>query len=102
MMQIPGEEIIHEGINDVIEGRESINALLVSIGAPRLRRVGVEVPDATIEEPEHRLYFKLQETHGDAAHSKYNALIRRLVRLERSIKLGAWRTAGQDNSSKQY
>lgn len=88
MQQRPGEDIIQEGIKDLIEGRESINALLVSIGAPRLRRGGIKVPDSTIAEPEHRLYFKLRERHGDAAHSKYNALIRRLVSFERSIKCG--------------
>lgn len=83
----PGEEIIKDGINDPLNGRESLNALLVSIGAPRLRRAGIEVPDSTIDDPEHRLYFKLQDLHGDAAHSKYNSLIRRLVSFERSINL---------------
>jgi hypothetical protein len=82
----PGEEIITEGLADLDAGRESVNALLVSIGAPRLRRSGVSVPEVTFSNPEHRLYFKLRDAHGDAAHSKYNALIRRLVSFERSIK----------------
>jgi hypothetical protein len=30
------------------------------------------------------LYLLLAETHGDAAHSRYNALVRRLVRFERA------------------
>jgi hypothetical protein len=85
-MKRPGEEIIDEGIEDLNAGRESINALLVSIGAPRLRRSGISVPGSTFEDPEHRLYYMLRDIHGDAAHSKYNALIRRLVSFERSIR----------------
>lgn len=82
----PGEEIIDEGIADLKVGRESVNSLLVSIGAPRLRRSGITVPENTFENPEHRLYYMLRDIHGDAAHSKYNALVRRLVSFERSIK----------------
>lgn len=59
-------------------------ALLVSIGAPRLRRGGVAVPETTLDEPEHRLYFKLAEEGSDSAHSRYNALIRHLVSFERA------------------
>ena len=36
--------------------------------------------------PEHRLYDLLAATHGDGAHSQYNALIRRLVSFERAAE----------------
>ena len=82
----PGEDLINQGIKDLEGGDETINALLVSIGAPRLRRSGISVPNTIIPSPEHRLYLKLVETHGDGAHSQYNALIRRLVSFERAAE----------------
>jgi len=83
---LPGEEIIAEGIKDLAEGRETIPALLVSIGAPRLRRIGLNIPELTFSSPELRLYHKLRDLHADAAHSQYNALIRRLVSFERAAE----------------
>jgi len=63
-------------------------ALLVAIGAPRLTRLGVAGPE-TAQEPEHRLYTLLARTDGDAAHSRDNALIRRLVSFERAAESAA-------------
>lgn len=40
-------------------------------------------PD-TPDFPEDRLYARLAEEYGNGAHSKYNALIRRLVSFERA------------------
>ncbi|MFN0279063.1 MAG: hypothetical protein ACKVRN_10735 [Pyrinomonadaceae bacterium] len=37
-----GEEIIEQGIADLIDGNEIIPALLVSVGATRLRSAGVK------------------------------------------------------------
>jgi hypothetical protein len=34
---------------------------------------------------EHRLYELLSRTDSDSAHSRYNALIRRLVSFERAL-----------------
>jgi hypothetical protein len=34
--------------------------------------------------PEHRLYKLLSDQYGNAAHSRYNALVRRLVSYERA------------------
>lgn len=84
----PGEELIAQGLEDLAAGRETVPALLVSIGAPRLRLLGLPVPDTTIAHPEHRLYEKLRASDGDAAHSRYNALIRRLVSFERASECG--------------
>jgi hypothetical protein len=85
-MMKPGEDMIEEGIADLRAGRETIPALLVLIGAPRLRRLGLPIPEAAISSPEHRLYQKLSETDPNSAHSKYNALIRRLVSFERAAE----------------
>lgn len=85
MLQLPGQDLIDAGLEDLARGRESIPALLVSIGAPRLRRLGLEVP-SPVREPERRLYELLVHEYADAAHSRYNALIRRLVSFERTAE----------------
>jgi len=46
------------------------------------------VPES-VEDPEHRLYALLSRTEGDAAHSRFNALIRRLVSVERAAESAA-------------
>jgi hypothetical protein len=91
---LPGAELITEGLRDLAERRESDAALLVLIGATRLRRLGLDVPPPPMEWsapphdpfPEHRLYARLARTNADSAHSRYNALIRRLVSFERAAE----------------
>ena len=77
---------MERGIRDLAEGRETVASLLVSIGAPRLRRIGLKIPARTFDSPEHRLYRILSTSDPDAAHSRYNALIRRLVSFERAAE----------------
>ncbi len=83
--RLPGEDLVRRGVRDLAEGRETSESLLVSIGAGRLRSAGLEVP-AGLPDPEHRLYRLLARAHGDDAHSRYNALIRRLVSFERALE----------------
>lgn len=83
MSDLPGADLIDVGLRDLATGTESVPALLVAIGAPRLRRLGFAVP-ASIPDPERRLYALLQRDDPRAAHSRYNALIRRLVSFERA------------------
>ena len=83
---LPGYELVREGLADIDAGRETAAALLVMIGADRLRRAGVSVPDATVAHPEHRLYELLARGDSDSAHSRYNALIRQLVSFERAAE----------------
>jgi len=77
----PGANLIAAGLADLARGVESEAALLVSIGAPRLRALGVPV-ERPLPEPERRLYERLQDANPDGAHSSYNALIRHLVSVE--------------------
>lgn len=86
---LPGEEWIREGVDDLAHGRESVAALLVAVGAPRLRRAGIAVPRHGFDHAEHRLYELLARSHADSAHSRYNALIRRLVSFERACECGS-------------
>jgi len=81
---LPGGDLIEVGLIDIQEGRESIAALLVAVGAPRLRLLGVSLPDSLPTNPEHRLYDLLAKDEPNSAHSRYNALIRRLVSFERA------------------
>jgi hypothetical protein len=85
---LPGADLIRNGLADLEEGTESIPALLVLIGAPRLRRLGFEVSDSHFL-PEDRLYATLAEQDSDSAHSRYNALIRTLVSFERSAEMSS-------------
>jgi hypothetical protein len=82
---LPGEDLVRQGLDDLAGGRETPAALLVSIGAPRLRRVGLEVP-RPVPDADRRLYALLSSSHGDDAHSRYNALLRRLVSFERALE----------------
>ncbi|MGH9366388.1 MAG: hypothetical protein ACRD3M_01780 [Thermoanaerobaculia bacterium] len=85
---LPGGDLIRKGIADLATEVESAEALLVSIGAPRLRRAGLAIP-RTIPSPEHRLYDLLARSGEDSAHSRYNALLRRLVSFERAAECAA-------------
>ena len=84
MSGLPGSDLIEQGLCDLSEGRETAEALLVAISAPRLCRLGFDV--LTLESPEHRLYELLARDDPDGAHSRYNALIRRLVSFERAAE----------------
>jgi hypothetical protein len=81
---LPGGDLIARGLADLSRSAETIEALLVSIGAPRLRRLGLDVPIA-FPDPERRLYAALSREEPDSAHSRYNALVRRLVSFERAL-----------------
>lgn len=73
------------GLDELARGVRSAEALLVAVGAPRLRELGIEVPAHAHTAPEHALYDLLAERAGDAAHAQYNALIRRLVSFEHAL-----------------
>jgi hypothetical protein len=83
---LPGADLIEAGLQDLRAGHETIEALLVAIGAPRLRSIGLDLPEKLPENPEHRLYHLLAKDDSDSAHSRYNALIRRLVSYERAAE----------------
>ena len=39
--EFPGAELVEKGLADLAEGAETVESLLVSVGAPRLRDLGV-------------------------------------------------------------
>jgi hypothetical protein len=84
--ELPGAELVERGLRDLADGVESTAALVVAIGAPRLRELGWDVTHAW-SNPEHLLYKRLAAEFGsDEAHSRYNALVRLLVSFERAVE----------------
>ncbi len=83
---LPGGDLLAAGLEDLRCGVESVPALLAQIGAPRLRQLEIDVParHPSSPLPEHRLYELLAREHGDNAHSRYNALIHKLVSFTRA------------------
>jgi len=81
---LPGGDLIAEGLRDLGAHRQTAASMLVEIGAPKLRQLGIPVPVSAVL-PEHRLYAFLAIESPDNAHSRYNALVRRLVSFERAL-----------------
>lgn len=82
---LPGSDLVSEGLADLAAGRETESALLVAVAAPRLRALGIEVPAGGGDHPSHRLY-ELLTTRTDGAHSRYNALLARMVSFARAAE----------------
>lgn len=89
LRDLPGAELVEAGLRDLADGRETEAALLVLVGAPRLRALGLEIASSPFDRPEHRLYRLLQQSDADGAHARYNALVRRLVSFERTAGCAA-------------
>lgn len=83
---LPGEDLVTDGIKDLENSVVSIASLVVSIGFPRLRRLGMVLPTPVTDSPEHDLYKLLARSDPATAHSRYNALVRRLVSYERAAE----------------
>ena len=81
---LPGADMVQQGIRDLEAGVRSIPAFLVSMAPTKLRLLGLEVPEETLESPEMGLYELLALEHGDGAHSKYNSWRRQLVSFMRA------------------
>ena len=86
MDSLPAHDLISAGLVDLQHQRETIPAFLVAIGAPKLRALGLGVPATLPSNPEHRLYDLLARNGTDSAHSRYNALIRKLVSFQRAME----------------
>jgi len=80
LKSLPGAEIVLPGLADLEAGRRSAFASAVQCAAPRLRRAGLDAPSAGAGAPAaHELYRQLSEELGDGAHSRYNAILARVV-----------------------
>jgi hypothetical protein len=68
--------MIDAGLTALAAGEESVESLVVSLAAPRLRREGVPLPPEVFADAELRLYRLLEQTSGDLAHARYLACLR--------------------------
>lgn len=87
MNGLTGAELIDADLRDLREGRETIEALLVAIAAPRLRGLGMDIPLSNWQYPQHQLYELLAKHDSDSAHSRYNALVRGFDKYLKSEEL---------------
>lgn len=84
---LPGAEIVINGVADLAAGRRTVNAAATAMASARLRAAGLEVGRlAGDEPPAHQLYDLLAATEGDAAHSRYNAIARRVLSFARALE----------------
>ncbi len=86
LWDLPGAELVARGIDDLEAGRDSASAALVKMAAPRLRAAGVNVAHPRGDRPGHRLYELLAEEDAASAHSRYNALVGRMVSFARAAE----------------
>ena len=83
--RLPGADLIEAGLANLAAGVVTIESLLVSIAAPGLRDAGLVI-DQPIADAELQLYALLSARDGAAAHSKYNALLRRVTSFRRAAR----------------
>jgi hypothetical protein len=84
---LPGADLVLEGIADVEHGRDTAAAALTRMASPRLRALGIEAPHpGEGPPPGHRLYELLAATDPATAHSRYNALVARMVSFARAAE----------------
>lgn len=84
----PGADLIRKGLSDLGRGEESEESLLVEISASKLRRLGLEFEAPLRQLPEHELFQRLAAADPGRAHSRYNALLRRLASFHRAVRCG--------------
>jgi uncharacterized Zn-binding protein involved in type VI secretion len=91
---LPANHLIRQGLDDLAHHRASVEACLVKIGSPKLRRCGVAIAASDEEtlNADHELYALLSREHGNDAHRRYNALLRELVSFERALEARHRRT----------
>ncbi len=85
--ELPGSELIAQGLDDLAAGRETEASLVLEIAAPRLCSLGVSLhtrQEGSDQSPEHRLYALLSAQPG--AHSRYNALLARIASYSRAAE----------------
>jgi len=83
---LPGAELLEQGLRDLTAGEETECAMIIAMAAPRLRALGVNVPSCAAADPAHRLYELLSDREPADAHSRYNALVRRITSLARAAE----------------
>ena len=88
---IPGWELVSEGLKDISQGNcNTLPALLVLMAAPRLRFLGIHVPDLPGDrdtQPINQQLYHLLEKATPDPYSQYNDLQRRLVSFCHAVEM---------------
>lgn len=79
VLELPGGDLVDQGLDDLAAGKETAVSLLVSLAAPRLRREKVPIPAALPADPDSKLYRLLSATEGDLAHARYLAHLEQIA-----------------------
>ena len=83
----PGADLVIKGLKHLHNGKRTAEAFLVLIGAPRLRRLGIIVPQLPSPVcPELSLYKLLLKQDEANAYSLYNSYLRRLISFEQACE----------------
>ena len=82
-----GADLIQQGIEDLAAGTESIPAMMVALGAHRIKERLPELgTDNLPHRPERILYRMLRDEYPREAYSRYNAYLRRRSRFCRALE----------------
>jgi hypothetical protein len=81
LSDLPGSEIVLPGLEDLAAGRDTPNASAVLMASARLSDAGIAVPKPKSDYgiASHRLYKQLQSADAVNAHSRHNAIARRVL-----------------------
>lgn len=90
---LPGGDIVDAGLADLAAGDVTIESLVLSVAAPRLRRESVPL-GSVHEHPEDRLFELLSRDAADLAHARYNAWLRQIASFADACR-GARRDRGR-------
>lgn len=74
---LPGGDMVDTGLAELAHGKTTVQSLLVSLAAARLRREGIPLSSVHAN-PEDRLFRLLSQSSGDLAHARYGAYLRQV------------------------
>ena len=85
--ELPGEDLVAQGLRDLADGARTIPALLVAIAKRRLQYLGFDVPPVPWRSQlELDLYALLREQSPRDAYGRDNSLLRRLTSFTRALE----------------
>ena len=86
MQNLPGYELIEKGLLDISLNRESYFTALLYSAESKLAKLGINLGGLRPPDAVSQMYGFLQSEFGDGAHSKFNALNRRLISFCKSLE----------------
>ncbi|MCX6126254.1 MAG: hypothetical protein NTV34_16095 [Proteobacteria bacterium] len=85
---LPGAELLLQGLKDLEQSEITIPSLLISIGRSRLEAAGLKIPEAkfSVYDFELTLYRLIGRDDSLDAYSYYNSLIKQLISFEKALE----------------